>query len=244
MRIPRIYHQGELTPELSLSLLPDAANHVGKVLRMDVGQHICLFNGDGHDYLAELIELTKKNVQVNIIDRQTNDSESALQIHLGQVISRGDRMDITLQKSVELGVSKITPLFSQRCGVKLNGERLAKKQQQWQKIVISACEQSGRSQVPIVEPAQDLALWLQQKSDELRLTLDPCANLSLSKITKSVEQQVRLLIGPEGGLSEQEIVESKDHGFEAVTLGPRILRTETAALTVISILQSRFGDLA
>lgn len=244
MRIPRIYHQGELSQGQQLELQADAANHVAKVLRMTAPQQLRLFNGDGNDYLAELESVSKKQVTAKILEASSNDSESPLKIHLGQVISRGDRMDITLQKSVELGVTKITPLFSQRCGVKLSGERLEKKQQQWQKIVISACEQSGRSFVPIVEQAVALEQWLQQQTttEELKLTLDPCAEISLSQIEEQ-PTKLRLLIGPEGGLTDEEIVQSKTQGFQAITLGPRILRTETAALTVISILQNRFGDL-
>lgn len=150
MRVPRIYQPQPLAINQQLNLDEDGAAHIGKVLRMGNGEHISLFNGDGNDYLAEIVDAGKKHVTVKLLSCEANLSESPLNLHLGQVISRGDRMEFTIQKSVELGVNTITPLFSDRCGVKLNGERLEKKIQQWQKIVVSACEQSGRSQVPVL----------------------------------------------------------------------------------------------
>lgn len=159
MRVPRIYQPQPLAVNQQLNLDEDGAAHIGKVLRMGSGEHISLFNGDGNDYLAEIVDAGKKSVTVKVLSCEANPSESPLNLHLGQVISRGDRMEFTIQKSVELGVNTITPLFSDRCGVKLTGERLEKKIQQWQKIVISACEQSGRSQVPIVRPAMELQQW-------------------------------------------------------------------------------------
>ena len=151
-------------------------------------------------------------------------------------------MDFTLQKSVELGVNSITPLFTERCGVKLNAERLEKKRQQWQKIVISACEQSGRTSVPIVAEPMLLADWLAQQTSALKINLHPKAEHSIMSIPKE-NTRVRLLIGPEGGLSDEEITEANDSGFHDVLLGPRVLRTETAALTAITALQCKFGDL-
>jgi 16S rRNA (uracil1498-N3)-methyltransferase len=170
------------------------------------------------------------------------ENESPLNIHLAQGISRGDRMDFTLQKSVELGVNTITPIFTERCGVKLSGERLEKKHQQWQKIVISACEQSGRCAVPIVATPIYLADWLAQETAALKLNLHPKAEHSIMNLPIE-NQRVRLLIGPEGGLSDDEIANANKAGFHDVLLGPRVLRTETAALTAITALQCRYGDL-
>ncbi|WP_299804470.1 16S rRNA (uracil(1498)-N(3))-methyltransferase [uncultured Shewanella sp.] len=242
MRVPRIYQQSPLAIGQSVPLDDEAAGHVGRVLRMSVGEQVSLFNGDGNDYLAEIISASKKNVEVKVLSCEANNSESPLNLHLGQVISRGDRMDFTIQKSVELGVNTITPLFSERCGVKLTGERLEKKIQQWQKIVISACEQSGRSVVPVVRPAMQLSDWCAEASDAVKLNLHPRASHGVNGLTLP-NNRVRLVIGPEGGLSSAEIAMTEEHLFTDVLLGPRVLRTETAALTTISALQLKFGDI-
>ncbi len=242
MRIPRIYQASTFTVGMSVALDDEAASHVGRVLRMSSGEQVSLFNGDGNEYLAQIESASKKNVQVTILSSVANESESPLHLHLGQVISRGDRMDFTIQKSVELGVNTITPLFSERCGVKLSGERLEKKIQQWQKIVIGACEQSGRSVIPQVRPAMSLEAWSAEQTDSLKLNLHPRAAHGIGGLTLPTPR-VRLLIGPEGGLSETEISMTEQYAFTDVLLGPRVLRTETAALTAISSLQLRFGDL-
>ncbi|RLV61382.1 16S rRNA (uracil(1498)-N(3))-methyltransferase [Parashewanella curva] len=242
MRIPRIYQPMGLEVGLTIALDDDGAAHIGRVLRMGEGESISLFNGDGNDYLCQITAANKKNVSVKVQSKSENASESPLSIHLGQVISRGDRMDFTLQKSVELGVNTITPLFSERCGVKLSGERLEKKIQQWQKIVISACEQSGRSHVPQVRPAMSLETWCAEPSSELKLNLHPRASHGINGL-KLNDKKVRLLIGPEGGLSATEIAMTEQYQFTDILLGPRVLRTETAALTAISALQLQFGDL-
>ena len=242
MRIPRIYQDSPLAIGDNLALHDEAASHIGRVLRMTPGEQISLFNGSDHDYLAEIISASKKNVSVKVLSSSANASESPLHIHLGQVISRGDRMDFTIQKSVELGVNTITPLFSERCGVKLSGERLDKKIQQWQKIVIGACEQSGRSQVPKIRPAMSLEAWCGEQTDSLKLNLHPRAAHGIGGLSLTIPK-VRLLIGPEGGLSETEILKTEQDKFTDILLGPRVLRTETAALTAISALQVKFGDL-
>ncbi|AVI66586.1 MULTISPECIES: 16S rRNA (uracil(1498)-N(3))-methyltransferase [unclassified Shewanella] len=242
MRVPRIYQPQPLAINQQLNLDEDGAAHIGKVLRMGNGEHISLFNGDGNDYLAEIVDAGKKHVTVKLLSCEANLSESPLNLHLGQVISRGDRMEFTIQKSVELGVNTITPLFSDRCGVKLNGERLEKKIQQWQKIVVSACEQSGRSQVPVVRPAMDLHDWCSEPTSALKLNLHPRAAHGINGLDLA-HTRVRLLIGPEGGLSAEEIAMTETYQFTDVLLGPRVLRTETASLTAITALQLRFGDL-
>ncbi len=243
MRIPRIYEPTPLGSGQTLALNEDGANHVGRVLRMQPGQALVLFDGRGGHYPATLSEVGKKQVLVTLGEQERHEVESPLPLHLGQVISRGDKMEFTIQKSVELGVNVITPLFSDRCGVKLNGERLEKKLEQWQKIVISACEQCGRNQVPLVRPAMELSAWLAEETAELKLNLHPRAPYSINTLPEPT-QGIRLLIGPEGGLSDEEIALARDHGFADMLLGPRVLRTETAAMTAITALQCRFGDLA
>jgi 16S rRNA (uracil1498-N3)-methyltransferase len=242
MRIPRIYHSKTIPLNLEFELEDEAANHVGRVLRMNAGAELILFNGDGFNYPARISRCEKKSVSVIAIEPQANPVESPLKIHLGQGISRGDRMDFAIQKAVELGVSEITPLFTERCGVKLDGDRLSKRNEQWQKIAISACEQSGRSVVPVVHPAVALNVWLAQTTKELKLTLHPWASDTIKTLIPN--HNIRLVIGPEGGFSEQEMAHTTAAGFTGIQLGPRVLRTETAALTAISALQLQFGDLA
>jgi 16S rRNA (uracil1498-N3)-methyltransferase len=243
MRLPRIFHDGEIQLNNNVTLEGDAANHVGRVLRMQPGQELILFNGSGFDFHAEIIEVSKKSVIVHITNETKVDNESPLSIHLAQGISRGDKMDFTIQKSVELGITDITPIFTERCGVKLTGDRLAKKHQQWQKIAISACEQSGRAIVPTIHPPCQLTEFLQQETTQLRLNLHPKASTSVKGITVP-DSGVRFIIGPEGGLNDQEIEQTNNAGYQDVLLGPRVLRTETAALTLLTALQVQFGDLA
>jgi 16S rRNA (uracil1498-N3)-methyltransferase len=243
MRVPRIYQNSPLNVGASVSLGDDAANHVGRVLRMVPDQEICLFNGQGGQYQAVITESGKKHVTVKITDFSAHSVESPLFIHLGQVISRGDKMEFTIQKSVELGVNVITPLWSSRCGVKLQGDRLDKKLEQWQKIAISACEQCGRNSVPLIRPVMSLENWLAEPTDELKLTLHPRAQYSVGTLPEPTHG-VRLVIGPEGGLSDDEIALTEQYHFQEMLLGPRVLRTETAALTAITALQCRFGDLS
>jgi 16S rRNA (uracil1498-N3)-methyltransferase len=242
MRVPRIYHPEPLQAGQTLALCTDAANHVGRVLRMQAGDALLVFNGQGGHYPASIASVSKKEVTVTLNVPLFQDNESPLDIHLGQVISRGDRMDFTLQKSVELGVRTITPLFATRCGVKLTGDRLEKKQQQWQKLVIAACEQSGRDCVPEVRPAQTLEAWCNVQDEALKLTLHPRAKHGIKGL-KLRHPKIRLLIGSEGGLTEAEIEHTVQAGFQEILLGKRVLRTETAALTAISALQFHFGDL-
>ncbi len=242
MRIPRIYHPEPLSPNSEIALSDDAANHVGRVLRMVSDQQLQLFDGSNQVFEARITHADKKSVRVQLLSAAEDDRESPLHLHLGQVMSRGEKMEFTIQKSIELGVNVITPLFSERCGVKLDAERLNKKIQQWQKIAIAACEQCGRNRVPEIRPAMDLDAWCAEPDEGLKLNLHPRASQSINTLPLPV-QRVRLLIGPEGGLSVDEIAMTAQHQFTDILLGPRVLRTETTALTAITALQVRFGDL-
>lgn len=242
MRIPRIYHPQPLIAGTQTALDDEASNHVGRVLRMAKGQKLALFDGSNTVFDAEIIESTKKSVIVQVNDAQFDDKESPLDLHLGQVLSRGEKMEFTIQKSVELGVNTITPLISARCGVKLDPTRLEKKHQQWQKIIISACEQCGRNTLPQLMPVISLEEWCAQEDESLKLNLHPRASQSINTLPLPVKK-VRLLIGPEGGLSPEEIAMTAKYHFTDILLGPRVLRTETTALTAITALQVRFGDL-
>ena len=242
MRIPRVYHPETIQQLGPLALSEDAAAHIGRVLRMKTGQDILLFDGSGAEFPATISETSKKNVMVEVTQRVERSIESPLDLHLGQVISRGDKMEFTIQKSVELGVNTITPLISERCGVKLDQKRFEKKLAQWQKIAISACEQCGRNRVPEIRPIMTLEQWCQEEESGLKLNLHPRAQYSINTLPAPVEK-LRLLIGPEGGLSSDEIDMTRQYEFKETLLGPRVLRTETAALTAITALQVRFGDL-
>ncbi|WGE90278.1 16S rRNA (uracil(1498)-N(3))-methyltransferase [Actinobacillus genomosp. 1] len=243
MRIPRIYHPELLANQTSCILSEDAANHVGRVLRMIEGDQIILFDGSNHIFHATLQAVGKKQIIAKIDGSELDNRESNLAIHLGQVISRGDRMEFTIQKSVELGVKIITPLWSERCGVKLNDERQDKKLQQWQKIAIAACEQCGRNEIPEIRPIMKLTDWCKEQDDMLKLNLHPRAKYTIRQLPNVPEAGVRLLIGSEGGLSAEEIAMTETEGFTEVLLGKRVLRTETASLAAITALQVCFGDI-
>jgi 16S rRNA (uracil1498-N3)-methyltransferase len=242
MRISRIYYPGELITDKHVVLTDDATNHVANVLRAKVGQAVVMFNGDGNEYSAHLTEVAKRKVVASIDSKLSISIESPLQIHLGQGISRGDRMDWVIQKSVELGVHEITPLITERCGVKLSTDRWLKKHHQWQKLAIAACEQCGRNVLPKINEPLLFAEWIHLSTNQVRLTLHPRAEKSFRHIVIP-PKGVRLLIGPEGGFSEQEIYQTEQNGFNTVQLGPRVLRTETAAISAITALQAIYGDL-
>lgn len=243
MRNTRIYSDQQLASNVSVKLDEDIARHVVRVLRMKKGDSFTLFNGTGGEYEAEITDMSKSSVNVKIGGYNDYNFESSLNIELVQAISRGERMDITIQKAVELGVKKIQPVFTTRCNVKLSGERLHKKLVHWQKIAISACEQCGRSIIPHVYPPLDFQQWLDQIEPTCNgLILDPRSDQTCKDLP--VMQHLSLLIGPEGGLTEHEICSATANGFTSVRLGPRVLRTETAALAIISAVQTLWGDFA
>lgn len=241
MRIPRIFQNQSLHAESVLQLDRDASHYVKQVLRMQPGQSLVIFNGEEGEYDAQIIESVGKVVKVQLQHCQVRVVESPLKIILAQAISRGEKMDFTLQKAVELGVHAIVPLMTERVGVKLDADRAANRLVHWQKVVISACEQSGRTYVPQVAPITHLTQWLTRAAGELKILLDPHGATSFDFATPV--QEVSLLIGAEGGLSTRECELAYQAGFIGWHLGPRILRTETAGLSAIAVLQHRWGDL-
>lgn len=238
----RIYQPVSIIENSIMTLDDNAFNHLIRVLRMKTGENIILFDGTNHITPATIHEINKKSVTVKTATTLLDNRESPLKIHLGQVISRGEKMEFTIQKSVELGVTSITPLLSERCGVKLDAERLDKKVNQWQKIVISACEQCGRNIIPVIHPVMKLENWCANLNSGLRLNLHPKATHGIKHLPTG-QTDISLLIGPEGGLSDDEINMTHQYQFTDILLGPRILRTETAALTALTALQVQFGDL-
>lgn len=243
MPISRIFQPVPLSVGAEISLNESASHHLGRVLRASLRDEIVLFNGHGGEYRAVITRIDKKAVTVEVGEFNAREAESPLELYLVQGISRGEKMDYTIQKAVELGVKKIIPVFTERCNVKLDAERREKRVQQWQSIVISACEQSGRNCVPEVMVPQKLEHWLVSPDIDCGFVLSPHVTTKLSDSTLPKQARVALLIGPEGGLSDAEMAMVAEKYFLPLNLGPRILRTETAALAAISTLQCYFGDM-
>lgn len=241
MRIPRIYVPNPIEANTSLSLEGSAANHLSRVLRLKPDAPLIIFNGLGGEYSAVIRGLTKRNVTVDIGAYQQSERESPLNITLLQGISRGERMDYTIQKAVELGVSRIIPVNTKRTVVNLDDKRRQKRLQHWQGVIISACEQCGRNTLPILDEIRDFRPVVQEASNGQRLLLDHRSEAKLTQLESS--PAIRLLIGPEGGLSVEEREFAYAQGYQGIQLGPRVLRTETAALTAIAAIQTLWGDL-
>jgi len=242
MSSPRFFCDAKLGPGAQLDLPESAAHHAQRVLRLKAGDKVILFNGDGHDYACELLRVSKEGVSAKISGQTLIERESPLNVTLAQCISSGDRMDLTLQKSVELGIARIQPLAAERSVVKLSGERAEKRLQHWQNVVISACEQSGRAFVPKVLPPMPLLHWLaQQDNYTLKLILNPFTERRLHDLAQP-QGPICLLIGCEGGFAPGEVTAALHAGFTDVKLGPRILRTETAGLAALTALQTLWGD--
>ena len=238
MRLSRFFIDAPLS--LGQHALPEAqAHYLGRVLRHAVGDAVQLFDGSGQEFLGELIEVGKKAVRVELRESFAGLTESPLRIHLGQGLSRGERMDWAIQKATELGATDITPIVSERCEVRLKDERTDKRMAHWRQIAISACEQCGRSVTPRIHPPIGLADWLLQVEAELKLVLHPVAEPLQSHAKPG---SLAFLIGPEGGLSEAEVQQAKAQNFHAARLGPRVLRTETAPVVALSLAQQLWGD--
>lgn len=239
----RFHSPTALTVGQSVPLSDNALAHAVRVMRLKVGDTLTLFCGDGFDYQCALSSIEKKSAQVEVLSRTKVSNESPLSIRLLQGISSGDRMDYTIQKAVELGVTEIYPLSTERCVTKLSGDRAEKRTEHWQGVAIAACEQSGRAVIPHVHAPLALPQWLSRYAtpDCLNLLLNPVGAKRLVALSKP-DHLIHLLIGPEGGLSPAEIELATQHHFQSIVLGPRILRTETAALTAIACMQSLWGD--
>lgn len=238
MRLSRFFIDAPLS--LGQHQLPEAqAHYIARVLRLSAGAAVQLFDGSGREYLGSLIEAGKKTVLVELNEELAGMAESPLHIHLGQGLSRGERMDWAIQKATELGVSEITPLLSERCEVRLKDERAEKRMAHWRQVAISACEQCGRSVLPVIHAPVTLAEWQASVEAELKLVLHPVA-VALQQHAKP--QSLAFLIGPEGGLSDAEVESAQQAGFQPARLGPRVLRTETAPVVALSVAQQLWGD--
>jgi len=241
MRIPRIYSQQPLALGQGFRLEEKPSHHLSKVLRLVAGDELDLFDGRGGQYRARIEGVGKKWVDVLTTQFDAIDRESPLHIHLGIAISKGDRMDQVMQKATELGVTTITPLYAARSQLRLKGERAEKKVDYWRQITVAACEQCQRNTLPQVQTIAMVADWVARCEAQQKFVLHHRSDGNFDP--QQEVDSVALLIGPEGGLDTAEIAVAEDGGFRALTLGPRVLRTETAPLAAISLLQYVWGDL-
>jgi 16S rRNA (uracil1498-N3)-methyltransferase len=244
MRIPRIYVPQTLRPGREVELPIQAGEHLARVLRLDRGHPLRLFNGTGDEYAAELASLAKRSVTARVLESAAaEDRESPLRITLAQGIARGEKMDWILQKATELGVAAIVPVVTDRTEVKLDAERAERRVAHWEAVVASACEQCGRSRLPEISEPMKLGDWAASLDDAagLRLALDPNGDRAPRDLPASL--RATLAVGPEGGLSDHDLATLKAAGFHGLRLGPRILRTETAGLAALAAMQALLGDL-
>lgn len=240
MREHRIFHPEALQTHTNIVLDDNATRHVVQVLRLKAGDSITLFDGSGRDYAAKLLVCGKNNASAAVQHKLGEESPAKLDLHLAMGIARGERMDFSIQKAVELGISRITPLFTERTLVQLRGHKLQNRLAHWQGVIRHACGQSGRSYLPILQPAQSLNSFV-TAFDGSGILLDHRANTGLNQLDPP-QQALTLLVGPEGGLAAKERDQATNNGFIGVRLGPRVMRTETAPLAALAAIQMLWGD--
>ncbi len=243
MRLTRVYVDKPVNAGRQLLLEGSAANHLARVLRLRSGDALTVFDGTGGEFAARIEEFRKEAVVVSVEEHRTLERESPLSLTLAQGVSRGERMDWIVQKATELGVSRIVPVFTKRSVVRLDEKQAERKLQHWRAIAVAACEQCGRNRIPtLAEPADFFEVIAPDPSGSNRLLLSPAGDLRLDDL-EGVGAGITVLIGPEGGLEDFEHEAALSAGFKAVRLGPRVLRTETAAVAALTIIQRHFGDL-
>lgn len=238
MKVVRIYQNINLNINSEIYLDEDASHHLAKVLRFPQGKNIIIFNGDGFDYLA-IVTNTNKRCQAKILSRNKNNTESSLDLTLAQCLAKGDKMDFIIQKAIELGVSRIIPVYSERCVVRLDEQVFIKRQKHWQKIANHACEQSGRAVIVNINSLVNLTQFLANKYENGYI-LHHRAKQGIIDLAKPIKATI--LIGPEGGFSDKEIEEASAANFAQIHLGKRIMRTETAGLATIANMQMLWGS--
>jgi 16S rRNA (uracil1498-N3)-methyltransferase len=240
--LSRVYFPDDI-PAHGRCMLPAAqAHHVARVLRLQVGEALTLFDGRGNEYPAVIAEIAKSRVVIQVGDGKPVDREPPIAVTLAQAISSAERMDYTVQKAVELGVKEIQPLQSARSVVRLDQARAQRRREHWQSIAIAACEQCGRNRIPRVLPVKRFSEWLGELLNErARVMLSPVASVSIKSLPMP-RSGITILAGPEGGLTPEEGDDARRSGFVAVRLGPRILRTETAAVAALAAMQTLWGD--
>jgi len=241
MREPRIYTDQTLQLHKIVILELNTAHYLHTVLRLKSGAGVRLFNGQPQEYSGEIIHVHRQQVQVKLHNTSYLEPEPALKLHLILGLSKGERMDVALQKATELGVTHISPLLTERSVIKIEATRRDKRNLHWYQTIISACEQSGRCCIPKLDLPQSLITCLESIHSDQRLVLHPLGSNTLNTITPPI-REIALLIGPEGGLTDLELQQAKSYDFTALRLGPRILRTETAPLAALAAIQTLWGD--
>jgi len=244
MRAIRLYVNQSLTINNKLKLDDVTRHHAVNVLRLNKNSSLALFNGDGYDYSCEILSFSKKSFDVKIISRISAAKESPLITNLLLGISKSSNMDYAIQKTVEAGVTSICPIVTQRAVTKLSDKSKANKHRHWLRVIMSACEQCGRATPPTLHKIIDFSGLEKLKSGEGGFVLDPGSKQPLIKFNQTDFTSIYLLVGPEGGLTKLEISEAQQKGYQSVTCGPRVLRTETAALSVVICAQLLWGDLS
>ena len=240
MPLPRIHCDQRLGPGAQFALAPEAAQHVGRALRLKTGDSITVFDGRGGEYDAAIQRIDKDRVEVKVGAWRDVDTEPRIRIGLIQGLPEADKMDWIIQKAVELGVAWIQPIICDRSVVRLSGERAARRESHWRRVAVAACEQSGRNRIPEVRPTLGFQSWIAVPAAAPRWMLDPAGEPVNRK--SAARQDLELLVGPEGGLSERERELAAQQGCEPVALGPRILRAETAPLAALSAIHALWGD--
>jgi 16S rRNA (uracil1498-N3)-methyltransferase len=247
VRLTRVYLDAKLAPGAHVTLAGNAAGHITRVLRLRVGETLTLFNGQGGEYAGTIDTAHGGEVTVTLGGHRSIERESPLALTLAQGVSRGERMDLVVQKATELGAVRLAPLLTERSVVRLDARQAERKRNHWRAIAVGACEQSGRNRVPEVLAPLTLREFLRAApapgTAPLQLLLSPAAERTIAELAGPL-RAVTVLIGPEGGLDEAEHAAALGAGFVPVRLGPRILRTETAAIAAVALLQRQFGDLA
>jgi len=242
MRKHRFFTADPLALNTSISLNVDLSHQVSRVLRLQINDIIYIFNNTGYEYTAQIQTINRNTVDVQLTRATADAQESPLRINLAQVIAKGEKMELVIQKATELGVNTITPLYSERSVAKKIQQKAEHKIDHWQKIAIAASCQSWRNYVPVVTEAQSIVTWLKRETEDYKLILSTSGTSTRLKDLK-LSSSISILIGPEGGFSDEELELALEHNFQAISLGPRILRTETAGLATIAILQSMIGDV-
>jgi 16S rRNA (uracil1498-N3)-methyltransferase len=244
MALTRLFIRSALQAGLELTLDSEQAHYLGRTLRLRAGESLAVFNAESGEFAATIESIGKSSATLVVGDHRETATESPLRVHLVQGVSRGERMDFVVQKATELGVKRITPVLTEYGVVKLSGSRAEKRRDHWQKVAQSACEQSGRTRPPLIEVPVPLKTWFGATTSEadVDLILKPGAGTPMASLT-APSKKVCLLIGPEGGFSDVEYDDAEVSGFVAVSLGPRVLRTETAALAAVTVAETLWGDL-
>lgn len=241
MTLPRVYYAEGFQASDTINLTEQSHLHLSRVLRKKIDECITLFDGKGDSITAEIIKIDKKQTTLKLQDKRISNPKPTLDITLGQVIAKGDKMDFVIQKATELGVSCIYPLRSERCDVRLNHQREEKRLQHWKNIAISACEQSGRDWLPQIHPIRELSEFCNNAQQTIKYIMHPLEIETKIQGEIQTTENIALLVGPEGGFSQQEIIQAINFEFIGMRLGNNVLRTETAALAAISALQFKYG---